>query len=252
MRKLRTRTLVVGAIAVFAAATAFAVTSTADATTTAKTTALTTTTAKTNTVLSIMAGESTIKAGEKDGISGTLLAGSSPAVGRVVGLYRYSYRLRKWRLIRIKLTSKAGAVTFTVHPDITREYELVYHGNSTLAASTSSATTITVEPSDEKRATALSISTAPTSITAGHTTMITGVLTIGARPLAHRVVSLYRYDTTTKKWGRVAVQLTGPKGGVYFGREPSTTATFELVYSGGPTLTAAHSGKATVTVAVTS
>ena len=31
-------------------------------------------------------------------------------------------------------------------------------------------------------------------------------------------------------------------------REPSTTATFELVYSGGPTLTAAHSAKVTVTV----
>jgi hypothetical protein len=135
-----------------------------------------------------------------------------------------------------------------VHPGITREYELVYHGNSTLAASTSSATTITVSPPAAKRATTLSIGAAPASITAGHPAKIFGVLATGTRPLAHRVVSLYRYDASTKKWVRVAVQLTGPKGGVLFVREPSAIATFELVYSGGPTLTAAHSAKATVTV----
>ena len=248
MRKLRTRILVGGAVAVFAGATAFAVTSTADATTTAKTAALTTTTAKTGTTLSITAGESTIKGGQKDSISGTLLAGGSPAAGRAVELYRYNYRLQKWRLIRIKLTGKAGAVTFTVHPGITREYELVYHGNSTLAASTSSATTITVSPPAAKRATTLSIGAAPAGITAGRPAKISGVLAAGTRPLAHRVVSLYRYDAAARKWARVAVQLTGPRGGVLFVREPSATATFELVYSGGPALTAAHSAKATVTV----
>ena len=78
---------------------------------------------------------------------------------------------------------------------------------------------------------------------------VTGVLTTEARPLAHRIVSLYRYDATTKKWVRVAVELTGPRGAVRFVREPSATGTFELVYSGTPTLTAAHSGQATVTVA---
>ena len=92
MRKLRTRILVGGAVAVSAGATAFAVTSTADATTTAKTAALTTTTAKTGTTLSIMAGESTIKAGQKDSISGTLLAGGSPAAGRAVE-WRQAQRL---------------------------------------------------------------------------------------------------------------------------------------------------------------
>ena len=247
MRKLRTRILVGGAVAVFSAATAFAVTSTADATIPAKTTALTST-AKTATMLSIMVGESTVKSSARDSISGTLLAGGSPAAGKVVELYRYNNRLQRWRLIRVKLTNRTGGVAFTVHPYITREYELRYHGNSTLAASTSSATTITVSPPVSKRATALSISTAPTSVTAGHTTKITGILTTGTRPLPHRIVSLDRYDATTKKWVRVAVQLTGQKGGVLFVREPSTTATFELVYSGGPTLTTAHSAKVTVTV----
>ena len=248
MRKLRTRILVGGAVAVFAAATAFAVTSTADATTTAKSAALTTT-AKSGTTLSVTAAQSTIRAGQEDSVSGTLLAAGNPAAGKVVELYRYNDRLQRWRLIRVKLTSKTGAVTFKVRPEITRRYELVYHGNQTLAASTSGATTITVEPSGVKRVTALSISAAPTGITAGHATTITGVLTTDARPLRHRIVSLYRYDATTKKWVRVAVELTGPKGGVRFVREPSATATFALAYLGTPTLTAAHSGQVTVTVA---
>jgi hypothetical protein len=249
MRKIRTRILVGGAVAVFAGATAFAVTSTADATTGTNTAALTTSTAKAGTTLSATSAQSTINAGQRDTISGTLLAGGDPAPGRVVELYRYSDRLQRWQLIRVKLTSKTGAVEFTVQPFVSRKYELVYHGTSNLAAATSGTAAITVEPSGVKRTTTLSISAAPASIAAGQTTGIAGVLTADGRPLRHRLVSLSRYDTTTRKWVRVAVELTGPRGGVRFVREPSATATFELVYSGTPTLDAAQSGPATVAVA---
>jgi 5-hydroxyisourate hydrolase-like protein (transthyretin family) len=248
MRKLRTRILVGGAVAVFAGATAFAVTSTADATTTANTTALASTAAKTGTTLSVTAARSTIQAGQQDTIGGTLLAGGNPAAGRVVELYRYNDRAHRWRLIRVKLTGKTGAVSFTVQPYITRQYELAYRGNSTLAATKSSATTVTVQPSGVKRATALSVSAAPASITSGHTTTISGVLSTSGRPLRHRTVSLYRYDPSTKKWVRVAVELTGPRGGVRFVRAPSATATFALAFSGGPVFTAARSAQTTVTV----
>jgi hypothetical protein len=249
MRKLRTRIVVGGAVAVFAGAAAFAVTSTAGATTTARTAALTATTAKTGTALSVTTGTSTIKGGDKDSVSGTLLAGGNPAANRVVELYRYNSRLRKWRPVRAKVTGKTGAVTFTVRPDITRQYELVYHGNTTLSASTSGTVTVTVSPPAAKRATTLSVSAAPMSIAAGHPASISGVLAAGTRPLAHRVVSLYRYDPAAKNWVRVAVRLTGPRGGVRFVREPSATASFELMYAGGQALTGAHSAQAIVTVA---
>jgi hypothetical protein len=150
MRKVRARILAGGAVAVLAGATAFAVTSTADATTTARTTALTATaaktapTAKTGTTLSVAAGRPAIKAGERDTISGTLLAGANPAANRVVELYRYNDQRRKWRLVRIKLTGQTGAVTFTVRPGITREYELAYRGNSALTAAHSGKATVTV------------------------------------------------------------------------------------------------------------
>ena len=177
-----------------------------------------------------------------------MLAGGNPAPGRVVDLYRYNDREQRWRLIWVKLTGKTGAVTFTVHPYVTRRYELVFRGNSTLAAATSGAATVTVEGTVPKRTTALSISAAPASIASGHRTAITGVLTVSGKPVRHRIVALYRYDTTSKKWVRVAVELTGPSGGVRFVREPSSTAAFELMYAGGPVLTAAHSAQATVTV----
>ena len=144
MRKLRARILAGGAVAVLAGATAFAVTSTAGATTTARTAALTTTAVKTGTTLSVAAGRPAIKAGERDTISGTLLAGGNPAASRVVELYRYNDERRRWRLVRIKLTGKDGTVTFTVRPGVTRQYELTYRGNRALAPATSGKATVTV------------------------------------------------------------------------------------------------------------
>lgn len=145
MRKLRTRILVGSAVAVFAGATAFAVTSTADATTTAKTTALTASTAKTSTSLSIAVRKTTITAGRRDIIGGKLAkAGEAPVGRRVVELYRYDAKRKKWLPVRAQLTRKAGAARFVVRPLVTAEYELVYHGSAKLAPSHSTPVTVTV------------------------------------------------------------------------------------------------------------
>jgi hypothetical protein len=145
MRKLRTRILVGGAVAVFAGATAFAVTSTADATPTAKTTALTASTTKTGTALSITARKTTIAAGQRDIIGGKLTkAGEAPVGRRVVELYRYDAKRKKWLPVRAQLTRKAGAARFVVRPLVTAEYELVYHGSAKLAPSRSTPVTVTV------------------------------------------------------------------------------------------------------------
>ncbi len=145
MRKLRTRILTGGAVAVFAGATAFAVTSTADATT-ATTAALTATaTAKVSTTLSISARKATIEPGRRDVITGKLAqAGGAPVGRRVVELYRYDATQKKWVLARVKLTHKAGEARFIVRPLATAEYELVYHGNDKLAGSRSAPVTVTV------------------------------------------------------------------------------------------------------------
>lgn len=250
MRKPRTRTLIATAAVAAATATAgFMIASTAGASTTTTAGTLTAATGQAGTSLSVTASQSTIAAGQRDSISGTLLAGGSPAAHRVVELERYNDRLHGWRPVRIKLTNRAGAVTFAVRPATTRKYEIVYRGTSTLAAARSAVLTITVTGSVPKGPSALSITAAPTSVTAGGSAKISGVLTSGTKPLAHRIVFLCRYDPTTKKWVRVAVHRTDANGGVLFVREPSSSATFELMFPGGPWFTGSHSGTVTVAVA---
>jgi hypothetical protein len=249
MRKPRTRTLIAAAAVAAATATAgFMIASTAGASTTTTTGTLAAATAKAGTTLSITAGQSTIAAGQQDTVSGTLLSGGSPDPRRVVDLYRYSDRLHRWRLVRIRLTNPAGTVTFHVSPAVTRRYELVYHGNSTLSAARSGVVTVVVTGSLPRRPTTLSIAASAATVTAGGSTKISGMLTAGPAPVRDRLVFLCRYDAATKKWVRVAVHRTGQNGGVLFVREPSDTATFVLVFPGGPRFAGSRSGAVTVTV----
>lgn len=150
MRKLRTRILVGAAVATFAGTAAFAAVSTADAST-GKTVAMTTTaaqsdasTAKTATALSIAERKATITSGQWDVIGGRLTTASTPTGRRVVELDKYNPTLKKWQVVRMKLTGKAGRIRFAVRPLATSEYEIVYHGNTKLAASHSNPITLTV------------------------------------------------------------------------------------------------------------
>jgi hypothetical protein len=151
MRKLRTRILVGAAVATFAGTAAFAAVSTADASTAGKTVAMTTTaaqadasTAKTATALSIAERKATITSGQWDVIRGRLTTASTPTGRRVVELDKYNPTLKKWQVVRMKLTGKAGRIRFAVRPLATSEYEIVYHGNTKLAASRSNPITVTV------------------------------------------------------------------------------------------------------------
>jgi hypothetical protein len=158
MRKIRTRILVGAAVATFAGAAAFAAVNTTNEATAANTVALTTTsnttansitanttvTSKAATSLSIEVGKSTIQAGRLDVIKGTLATGSDPSGRRIVELYRYDSKTKKWIPARVNLTRKGGVVRFWIRPLTTAEYELVYHGSAKLAASHSSPVTITV------------------------------------------------------------------------------------------------------------
>lgn len=250
MRMPRTRTLIAAAAVAAVTATAgFVIASTAGASTTTTAGTLTAASATAGTQLSITTGQSTIAAGQQDSISGTLTANGSPQPGRLVGLYRYSDRLHRWRLVRIKRTDQAGTVKFDIRPAVTRKYALGFHGNSTLAAVRSGVVTVVVTGSLPRTATMLSVTASATSITAGGSTKISGVLTAGTSPVDRRLVFLCRYDPAIKKWVRVAVHRTGPNGGVLFTRAPSTTATFELVFPGGPRFAGSHSGTVTVVVA---
>jgi hypothetical protein len=254
MRKPRTRTLIAAAAVAAATATAgFMIASTAGASTTSTAGTLTAVSGSTDggstgTTVSIAASESTISVGQQDTVSGTLQANGAAAGHRKVGLLRYSARLNRWRLVRVKETDANGSVQFTVRPLDTARYELGVRGNGKLGAVRSGAVTITVTPTG-KLATTLSATASSTTITSGGTIKISGTLTtVNATPVPGRPVILNRYDPATKKWVRVAVKRTGPKGVVFFVRAPSTTATFQLVFPGGSRFAGAHSASVTVTV----
>jgi hypothetical protein len=255
MRMSRTRTLIATAAVAAATATAgFMIASTAGASAATTTGTLTAVSGNSGTgnngaTLSIVAGEPTISIGQQDTVSGTLRANGAAAGQRKVGLLRYSARLNRWRLVRVKETDANGSVQFTVRPLDTARYELGYRGDAKPGAVRSAAVTITVTPAG-KLATTLSIAASSAAVQAGSTTKVTGTLTtVGATPVPGRPVVLTRYDPATKKWVRVAVKRSGPKGVVFFVRAPSTTATFQLVFPGGPRFAGSHSATVTVTVA---
>src|ERR1700722_17180965 len=182
MRKPRTRTLIATAAVAAATATAgFMIASTAGASTTTTTESLTAATGTTGTgndgtTLSVAAAESTIAIGQKDTISGTLQANGAAPGHRVVELYRYSARLNRWRVVRIKETNANGSVQFTVRPLDTAKYELGFRGNAKLGAVRSGVVTIAVTPAG-KLATTLSVTASATTINSGGTIKLTGALT---------------------------------------------------------------------------
>ena len=250
MRMPRTRTLIATAAVAAATATAgFMIATTAGASTTTTTDTLTAAGGSTGTAFSITASESTIAIGQKDTVSGTLTVNGAAAGHRVVGLLRYDSRQNRWRVARIKETNANGSVQFTVRPLDTARYELGFRGNAKLAAVRSAAVTIAVTPTG-KLATTLSVTASTTTVNSGGTVKLTGTLTtVNTTPVPGRLVFVARYNPATKKWAKVAVKRTGPKGMVFYVRAPSTTATFELVFPGGPRFARSHSAPVTITVA---
>lgn len=120
-----------------AAATVLTVVGTASA-------ATSTTPVKAPTTLSITTAKAKIIVGQKDLITGTLLSGKTPLVKKVVELYRYGVKAKKWIRVEVDLTGKFGHVFYTVKPSVTTNYELVFFGTAHLRASHSSVITVTV------------------------------------------------------------------------------------------------------------
>jgi 5-hydroxyisourate hydrolase-like protein (transthyretin family) len=205
-----------------------------------------TTPAKAPTTLSLTQARATIVVGQKDVLTGTLLSGKTPVVNKVVELYRYRVSDKKWVPVEVDLTGKFGHVFFGVRPATTTTYKLIFRGSAKFAASRSNLATVRVVPA--KAPTTLGIAVSSGSITAGQKDLITGTLLSRGNPVAGKVVNLYRYSTSAKKWIRVEVDLTGKFGHVFYTVKPSATTTYELVFFGTAHLRASHSDVATITV----
>jgi hypothetical protein len=95
-----------------------------------------------HTTLSIVESRNVIKAGQKDVISGRLAHDGAGLGGHVVFLDRLSGG--RFVAVQAGLTGKHGGVSFTVRPDVTARYELVYRGDAVLSGTHSGVVTVKV------------------------------------------------------------------------------------------------------------
>jgi 5-hydroxyisourate hydrolase-like protein (transthyretin family) len=200
--------------------------------------------AKTPTTLSITEAATTINPGQTDVISGRLLTGPKPVVGKTVYLYDYDSAAKKWEPLAVDLTGSAGRVKFTVAPAATTAYELQFHGSPTLAASRSGGATVLVT----RPSTTLSAAEATAVIAPGQSDVITGTLLTAAAPVADVAVRIYRYNSAEHAWVLHDVADTNSSGQVAFTVTPGATDYYQLFFEGNAAEAPSHSGVVTVLV----
>ena len=95
-----------------------------------------------HTTLSIVQSRNHIKAGQADVISGRLASRGIGLGQHVVYLDRIAGKLLV--AVRAEVTGPHGGVSFTVRPDVTARYELVYRGNAAFDPTHSGIVTVRV------------------------------------------------------------------------------------------------------------
>jgi hypothetical protein len=104
--------------------------------------AITVVVVKVATSLTATESKTTIKPGQTDLITGTLMAGTKAVAGQIV----YLERLEKGKFVPVNFsgTGGAGHVFFTVKPSKTASYELVFRGTTVYLGSHSNVVTVVV------------------------------------------------------------------------------------------------------------
>jgi hypothetical protein len=197
------------------------------------------------TTLSIVAAKTKITVGQVDTVGGVLKSHRTPLVGRIIVLDRWDGK--KWHAVEEKLTGKFGGVDFAVKPSVTTAYKLFFLGGTVYAPTHSGSVVVKVVKPVVKTATALTIAESATSITAGSTDTVSGVLTADSKDVAKSFVWL----ATVGAKGKVDLlraRATSTTGAVAFTVKPAATTTYELVYVGSKTLKATVSPTVVTTV----
>jgi hypothetical protein len=96
-----------------------------------------------HTTLSIVESRNVIKDGQRDVISGRLASRGIGLSKRLVFLDRVEGRTLV--PVRVGLTGPRGGISFSVWPNETARYELVYHGNDVTAPTHSGVVTVRVK-----------------------------------------------------------------------------------------------------------
>jgi hypothetical protein len=196
------------------------------------------------TTLSIVAAKTTITVGQVDTIGGVLKSHRTPLAHRIIVLDRFEGK--KWHPIEEKYTGKFGGVDFAVKPAASTAYKLAFLGGPFYAPTHSGAVVVRVKPAVVKTPTALGITVASGTITAGATDTVNGALTADAKSLPKHWVWLATF--TDGKVHALRARLTDKSGDVTFTVKPAATTTYELLYRGNDVLNPTASEALTITV----
>jgi hypothetical protein len=199
-------------------------------------------TPKAHTSLSIRAARGTINPGGGDTISGDLRSGAGHTDGRQIRLFEKANGATTWTKEADHLTGKNGVVTFAVSPASTTRYRLAFFGNAFQQRSGSGVVTVRVLDT-----TSLTISPAATSISAGQSDTINGVLSLDGAPLVGDTVNLLSKQVN-KSFKNVGSAITAADGSVSFSVTPPATTRYVLVFKKTATDAGARSAVATVHV----
>jgi len=198
---------------------------------------------KAHTSLSIRAAKGVINPGGADSISGTLIAPHNHTTGRNITLVEKASGATGWTKDATHRTGRHGFVSFQVSPAASTRYRLVFGGNKFQQASTSGVVQVRVR----QDATTLTAAAASTSINAGQSDTISGVLSANGTPLAGDTVHLLGKQNNSGFTKRQSA-VTAADGSVSFTVTPGVTSHYVLVFYKNATDGGARSAVVTVHV----
>lgn len=205
--------------------------------------------------LSIAVATSSITPGQTDVVTGVLDKVGAPQVGDTIILRARPEGRFFGHRVASAVTDNAGSVQFTVKPDRSTHYRLVFRvptATTTPVASTTAVPSTVMARSKVVmvhvvRPSSLSIRSRQRHGTGRE--IIEGQLRGGGHPLAHRKVMLQEQTLGSVTWTTVATRTTHRDGVVeFFAPKSQTAEEFQLVFAGGPNYSGSQSGVVTVNV----
>lgn len=147
-----------------------------------------------------------------------------------------------WSFVRAKRSGRNGGVAFGVHPSASAHYRLIFQGTPNFRPARSAIVHVAV------RSTALSSAVSATSVSAGSSATVSGVLTRSGAAYAGQTVQLWGKRVGTSSFAALASGTTGPDGAVSFTVAPVTSMRYFLLFPRTSDAPAARSAVRTIAV----
>lgn len=195
------------------------------------------------TSLSIRAASPVVNLAGNSAINGRLTAHRKALRGKVVVLLSRTTGSSTWAFAKAKRTGRNGGVAFVIHPSATAHYKLVFQGTPNFRPARSGVVRVAV------RSTALTIATSATSVPAGGSATVSGVLTKSGTAYPGQAVQLWGKPAgTNQAFAALQGATTGEDGTVAFTVTPSRTMRYFLFFPRTADAPAARSATRTMAV----